>query len=164
MSYEYVEAGSIPNEDIARCVYPYIRVAVWIWIATSVILVALSFKWLEITKLYFYHMMIMATLEMFIPYGIDRKISFHLQLLVGALDFILSYFHWLPSTIIIMFQMIFVTVGRSIFFNETVDSGVIFELFFNMISLALVCWMGHLCITEVGMIYVEADMLRNGNE
>ena len=33
-----------------------------------------------------------------------------------------------------------------------------------MLLLALTLWMGHLVITSVGLIFVESDILRNGNE
>ena len=55
-------------------------------------------------------------------------------------------------------------IGRAVFYAEPLDGKLIFATFSGMIMLTINLLVFHLIITKVGMIYVEAEILRTGNE
>ena len=55
-------------------------------------------------------------------------------------------------------------IGRIIFHEEAVNGVSISALIASMIILAFLLWGMHLIVTKIGMIYVSAEILRQGNE
>ena len=54
--------------------------------------------------------------------------------------------------------------ARHAFFEEPIDSEAIFTCVFNMIVAAMNIWGIHMVVTKWGMIFVDAEVLRTGNE
>ena len=55
-------------------------------------------------------------------------------------------------------------MSRAAFYGEPVDSAVVLACLTNMISMSFICWATHIAITNCGMIAVEAEILRQGND
>ena len=55
-------------------------------------------------------------------------------------------------------------IGRAIFYNEPIGGTEIFAMLSNMVLLSLNLFVIHLVTTKVGLIYIEAEILRTGNE
>ena len=55
-------------------------------------------------------------------------------------------------------------IGRVVFYAEPFDGKLIFATISGMFMLSINLLVFHLIITKVGMIYVEAEILRTGNE
>ena len=49
-------------------------------------------------------------------------------------------------------------------YGEPFTDQIILACLVNMAWQTLVLWIGHLCMTKAGMIYVEAEILSKGNE
>ena len=62
-----------------------------------------------------------------------------------------------------MLQIVVFTAGRKIFYYETIDE-TIKDCLVNMFFSGLSVWGIHLVLTKVGMIFVEAEVNRTGNE
>ena len=81
----------------------------------------------------------------------------------SILDFTLFYFHFWRALMFTMLKMVVFNAGRKIFYYETIDE-TIMECLMNMFFQSLSIWIIHIIITQVGMIFVEAEVLRTGNE
>ena len=68
-----LEDGKIPNSDFARSVLPYARFSVYLWGFNNILLFILSFKWPNVTKLYFYQMFVHSINEFFLPYEMPQS-------------------------------------------------------------------------------------------
>ena len=60
--------------------------------------------------------------------------------------------------------MVIQYIGRIIFHEEAVNGNSLGTLIASMVMLAILLWGMHLVMTKVGMIYVYAEILRQGNE
>ena len=49
-------------------------------------------------------------------------------------------------------------------FGEPITGSVLVQCLMNMAWQSFNLWVCHVCITKVGMIFVEAEILRTGNE
>ena len=49
-------------------------------------------------------------------------------------------------------------------YNEPFTSDVILQIVFLVIWQAFYLWIGHLVMTKVGMLFVDAEIMRAGNE
>lgn len=164
MSAIHVEEGKIPNADLARAVFPYARLSVWIAGVVNVILFLLSFKWPQITKLYFYIMFYHHVNEMLLPYDIPEASSNILRIITGVVDFIACYFHWWPALILSMLNMFLSSLGRAMFYEMPFDSEAIIKTIVNMILVGVMVWFCHIVVTYAGMVFIEVQIVRAGNE
>ena len=127
------ERGGPPNAELARTIYPYARMAMYIFTVGRIILLLASLKWLRVTKCFFYYEQLLAIIEVFLPYDISPNLRNLLLMLTGSFNFITDYFHFLPSMIISCCQFILVAYSRSLFYNEELTSDMIFMVVNNMI-------------------------------
>ena len=127
------ERGGPPNVELARTVFPYATIAMYIFTVGRLILLLASMKWLKITKFFFYYEQILVMIEVFLPYDVSSNLRNLLVMLTGVLNFYSDYFHFLPSMIISCCQFILVAYGRKLFYNEEMTSEVVFMVVNNMI-------------------------------
>ena len=102
--------------------------------------------------------------EMFLPYDIPEASASVLKIAIGLIDFTGCYFHWWPSLILSMLQMLLGSLGRVIFFEMPLDSDAIVKTIINMMSAGSMVWFCHIVISYLGKIFVEAEILRKGND
>ena len=165
-SSEFVEdeGGGPPNTELARTVYPYARMAMYIFSVGRIILLFASMKWLRVTKCFFYYEQIFVVIEVFLPYNISHKLRNVLLMMTGSFNFISDYFHFFPSMIISCFQFLLVAYGRQLFYDEEPTSKVIFMVVNNMILQAFSHWGAHMALSYLGMLMVEAETVRTGEQ
>lgn len=124
----------------------------------------IALKWRKITKIFFYYELITSLLEMMLPSDITQAAATLIRVLVTTLNFISDYFDFLPSLICIILQYPVMAGFHAAFYNLPTDGTFFGGMILNMITSAVSIWMCHICITKIGMIFVEAEVLREGNE
>ena len=103
-------------------------------------------------------------IEQFLPTEMTTATSIGKRLNVSLISFLLDYFHWWPGLIFTLSQLVIQYGGRALMFGEPFTGEVIFQCVINMGLQAFFVWICHICIVKVGMIFVEAEILRTGNE
>ena len=86
------------------------------------------------------------------------------MLLTNVINFFTDYFHFMPAVIVLCMQFPVVVASRAAFFDETVTAKVIILCLTNMLISGALMWGMHIAITNCGMIAVEAEILRSGND
>ena len=79
------------------------------------------------------------------------------------INFMCFYFDLWPSMLSCLANMVIQYIGRIIFHEEEVNGHSLFTLIASMVMLAFLLWGMHLIMTKVGMIYVYAEILRQGS-
>ena len=164
LSQKAVEDGKIPNSDLAKEVYPYATMSVHLWGIINIIMLAISYKYLGITRIYFYNMILMHFIEMFLPLDISAEILNLLKLVSLVTQFVVGYFNFWVDTLLVMLVPVMNLTSRYLFFDDPIDQNTIVATVLSMMMLFVFCWLMHLCISQVGMYYVQAEILRIGNE
>ncbi len=83
--------------------------------------------------------------------------------LLILVEFLLDYFDFAPSLIASLIGLGTVPVKRALFFNEPIGELAV-SYFTSAIWLTFNLSIIHLIITKVGFIYIEAEVLRMGND
>lgn len=86
-----------------------------------------------------------------------------LMLLGNYMVFVMSYFKFLPSLIMVEVCLVPFFVFRYVFYYEE-PSSLVQAAIFYMLNILLAFTFMHIIVTKVGMIFVEAEVLREGNE
>lgn len=144
----------LPFAQGARCVI----------IVTGLIMLFVSTKWLGITKYYIYITSLLHVVYSFIPF--DRA-NGHARIETGlqsSLEFTMCYFKWFPSLLISVFNMVWNQVGRVVVFQEPLDSKSSINLAIDMFIVTGYCWSFHMVLSLFGKYYVDAEILRKGND
>lgn len=98
--------------------------------------------------------------EMFLPFDIPEASGSVLRIVTGFVDFIGCYFHWWPSLILSMLQMLLNSLGRVMFFEMPLDSDTLVKTIINMMFAGLMAWFCHIVFSIFGNLFVEAEILR----
>ena len=124
----------------------------------------LSFKYLKVTKLYIYYNLMTALIwEIGLPstMGTARINYMQMSLLV---IFILDYFHfWAPvlcMTIIHLSQI----ASESILYGNEITASLVIHVLGVCVIQFLHFFTVHIIITHVGMIFVDSEIVRIGND
>ena len=129
-----------------------------------VVLFLLALKWIRVTKVFFYYELITALIEQMLPWNVSWTVACLIRLLVTIVNFVTDYFDFWPSLICLQLQYPVMSIFHSLFHNERVDGQFFAQMFTNMIICSLCVWVAHLSLAKCGMIYCEAEVLRDGNE
>ena len=159
-----LDAGKFANSELVEQIFPYAKNAM---IALNIgrgLLFLISLKWHHVTKLNYYYEMVSFLVECLLPYDVSNNISQWIRLLMTIINFLLDYFHFVPALIFVTLQFVINMAARHAFFEEPIDSEAIFTCVFNMIVAAMNIWGIHMVVTKWGMIFVDAEVLRTGNE
>ena len=54
--------------------------------------------------------------------------------------------------------------GRALMFGEPITGSVAISCLMNMTLQSFFLWICHVCVSKCGMIFVESEILRTGNE
>lgn len=60
--------------------------------------------------------------------------------------------------------MVWNQVGRFVVFRESLDTKASIDLALDMMVVAMFCWTFHMVLSLFGKYYVEAEILRKGND
>lgn len=156
------DGGPSKNADIAEKLQPYIRLGMILFTVGRVILFLVSLRYKRVSKTFIYYEIILDILQALSPQDVGPFHALLFVVLLGMIDFMCNYFDWWPSLIKVYIALGVHWGGQALFVEE---HGISF------LSCALVTgWFGltllgiHLVVTKVGMIYVETEVLKNGNE
>ena len=120
--------------------------------------------WRKITKVFFYYELITSGIEFMLPFDINLATATLIRVLVTLVNFQSDYFHFWPSLVCILLQFPFMAIMNAEFNNLPRDQGFYSKIVSDMIVQAVLIWICHLFITKAGMIFVEVEVLRDGNE
>ena len=99
-----------------------------------------------------------------LPFDINLATATLIRVLVTLVNFQSDYFHFWPSLVCILLQFPFMAIMNAEFNNLPRDQGFYSKIVSDMIVQAVLIWICHLFITKAGMIFVEVEVLRDGNE
>ena len=138
----------------------------FIFSAGRIVLLLISMKYLAICKTYFYYELILVMIEQFLPLNENIGTANTRILLMQTLNFLLHYFDWWPSMICALLTLPVYLYGRATlhFEPEPISADTLIYLVISMIWLFMNILICHLIITKVGFIFVDAEILRTGNE
>ena len=133
-------------------------------IFAHLILLFLSFKYLRVTKVYIYCNLIVTLIcEIGLPNGLGaERIEFmHLSLLM---IFILDYFDFYPSIVCIIIVHLSQIASESILYGNEITTSHVISVLGICVLQFLQLFTIHIIITKVGMIFVESEIVRIGND
>mmetsp|Transcript_27432 Transcript_27432/g.36695 ORF Transcript_27432/g.36695 Transcript_27432/m.36695 type:complete len:177 (+) Transcript_27432:477-1007(+) len=76
------------------------------------------------------------------------------------MNFWLCYFHWRSGILCTLLSIAPVYISRFLFYNDVVALNFLVSLPWHSLNLFFI----HLIISKVGMLFVETEVLRSGNE
>ena len=102
MSKQAIEDGEIPNEDLARKLHGNVTTAVYLVLCLNTFALLFSYKYLRITKLYFYSCILIHSLEVFLPRDETANVARQYRNVSVATQFMMGYFNFWSDTILAM--------------------------------------------------------------
>lgn len=128
-----------------------------------ILILIVAFKYRRIVRITMYFESINWILEAMLPTGTDLSHDATLMIIGSYMIFVMSYFKFLPSLFAVEVSLIPFFTFRYVFYYE--DGGMLaMSAVFYMLNLGIAITFMHLIMTKVGMIFVEAEVLREGNE
>jgi len=100
LSVDDIDKYEVFNKENAKLVYPYAKTAHYLWVALSLGMLLLSFKWQQISKAYIYWMVIYNLISFYLP--IPESFNDQLPRVAStiSIEFLLCYFNFNPSLIL----------------------------------------------------------------
>ena len=74
--------------------------------AGRLVLLLLQLKWPQLSKINFYYETGLIMIEQLIPFQIAVQESIDFRMLIDLLGFVLDYFHWWPSLVLSLSQIV----------------------------------------------------------
>ena len=99
-----------------------------------------------------------------LPFDITWTVASLIRLLITEVNLITDYFDWWPSLVCTLLQYPILGAARAMFYNEPVDVKFFFFITSSMLVSALFSWITHVSIMKLNFIFIEAEVLREGNE
>ena len=127
-----------------------------------VVLFAACFKWPKLTKLYLYFECFLEVIVGCLPTEINVTRDVTYTGFMIFINFWMFYFEPISGLIASSLALVPVFVKRAVFHLEPAT-----DLASNFASVLLwqcTClWLTHLCLTKIGFIYIDVEILREGN-
>ena len=106
-------------------------------------------------------MIIMHAIEVFLPYDISEASSNYIKLAGVTTQFVMCYFHWWASLVTAMLVPTMNMLSRFLFYDEQFNT---LKAIMTGLMIGVWIWFMRMCFVQVGMYYVEAEILRIGND
>ena len=158
-----MDKGGPPDYDRAVAVFPYAKTCCIIYLICRVILFFICFKCPELIKYSLYYELLFVCFDAALPFEIVVNKEIQLTSISIILNVILNYFDLLPSLIAALLALIPLFVKRAVYYEDEVSGLIVQYLaasFWVLINVTCL----NLVITKVGMIYVDAAVLREGKD
>ena len=133
-------------------------------IFARLILLFLSFKYLRVTKVYiYYNLFVILVCEMGLPnsLGAERIEFIQLSLIIV---FCSDFFDFYPSIVCIMIVHLTQIASESILYGNEITTSLVISVLGVCILQFINLFTIHILITKVGMIFVESEIVRIGND
>ena len=162
-SETFLDEGGPPNVDLARDIFPYAKAVFITFSALRVIFFIACLQWPHLAKLSLYFEYSFYVIRFFLVQDINTPSDTHMTTLMIIMDFLLCYFEFMPGLIASLFALVLTYFKRAVFFEEpaldlAIDCAI--QSVFVSVNLVII----HLIISKVGMIYTDAEVLRQGND
>lgn len=162
-SKEYIDAEKPHNEELMKTMFPILQWTMIIMTFGRLILMAISMKKLSICKTYIYYQVLYGILEDCLPRDFGDMQS-KLSNTNNIMNFCLLYFDFWPNCLTMSALPLVQLMTNTFVYDKNMTGSLIWHCiaatgwqFFSL----LMC---HMVINAVGLIFVEADILRSGNE
>ena len=162
-SRDYIAEGKPHNEEFVARYQSFLQWAMLTMTFGRLALMVISFKKQQVCKIYIYYQILYSLLEECMPrdYG---TMQVNIFMTNNVMNFCLLYYDFWPSSICMVLSQAVQMVIIAVVYEETITAGTV-----GMTIAAMVWQFGnlflcHLIINSVGMLFVEADILRSGNE
>lgn len=162
MTQEYIDKGGLPNQELAIEIYPYAKVANQLRLLVRIALFIACFKWPKLNKLIIYFECFNEVLAAGMPQEINTTADINYSIMIITVNYIIFYFDFFSGSVASTLALAPLFVKRAIFHNEdaiALAGRFLMASLFQLLNL----WALHMTITKVGMIYVDAEVLRQGN-
>ena len=164
-SQKFLDAGGpTQNEGIAVKLLPYLRLAMILFTVGRVILLGLSLKYKKVTKSFIYYELVLDIIQALLPQDVVPSYSLTIVVITGVLDFMFNYFDFLPSLVKVYIALIVHFIGQALYVKDQDRALTCISYLLMMLWSGVVLFGLHLIFTMVGMTYVDAEVLKNGNE
>lgn len=129
-----------------------------------IIILLASFKYLKITKVVAYYQLTMEFIfELGLPINRGSESAVFVNLLTQFF-FVLDYFHFWPTAVACSVVSITNGVAKGYLYSNQLSNIVTYEIVFNVMSNFFNIFFSHIVITACGMLFVNAELLRQGND
>ena len=158
------EADGPKNLQAALAFYPYASVFLYsLWLARIIIHLG-SLKWPRLLKLYYFIELLLLVTYAFIPanvpFAMEQQLRLQENTIVFSGCFFFNFWVAMPCTVLSFMPMY---VMRVYLYGEEAGP-VVFNALISMpwhiLNMFFINWI----VTKVGYIYIEAVVLRSGNE
>ena len=152
------------NKDFTDATFGYFKNAYMILFFSRVIFVGVSFKYLKVTKAIAYLQLAKELIfELGIPINRGSESAAFVNMKT-TLYFSLDYFHFWPTAIFCSAVSITNGVAKGYLYSNQMSNIVSYEVILNVLTNFLTQTIIHIIINAAGMLFVEAELLRVGNE
>jgi len=156
--------GPPSNFELCQQMNPVASIAIKVLTSVRLAILLSCFKWMWIIRYsIFVELLLVPLVEIFLPSQIGSAQDFNMALMMSFLNTELYYFEFKRHCAFGFLPVLFTAIRRYLFHAESLEdmSGILVSMIFAVpASLILV----HLIITKVGMIFVNAIVLRAGND
>mgnify|MGYP000894697018 CR=1 FL=1 len=112
LSVDDIDKYEVFNKENAKLVYPYAKTAHYLWVALSLGMLLLSFKWQQISKAYIYWMIIANLIQFYLP--VPESFNSQVARIASniSIEFILCYFNFTSSLILALLTIVNSQIAR----------------------------------------------------
>ena len=163
LTEDFIEKGGPPNLELALKLLPYFKIVCMMQRAATVLCFIVCLKWPRLVKWLIYFEMLDEVINVGLPIEIESSTDVTFRMLVTTLRFIICYFNGFAGIFWANVSMSTVFFRRALLFDEEVG-GLVIGYVLTVVSLTANLIFAHLILTKIGMIYIDAEVLREGND
>lgn len=152
-----------PNADLAQEIFPWFKTMNQIFLVARLVFFVACLKWPRLIKLSLYLEYFKYVLNFGLPQELNNNSETLLLVLNIQMDFVLCYFEFAPGLIASLLAIVLTYTKRAVFFEEAIG-GLSIDCVISIIWVTMNLVIIHLIISKVGMIYTDAEVLRDGND
>ena len=152
------------DKEMAEAIFPIVKWAHIIGTLGRIVLLAISYKKPRVCRMYFFYELMMMMIDQCLPRDINLETLNFLLLLLTTLNFFsMAYDYW-PNLVACSISQVIFTAIRASVYNDELNGDAVLGCFFNILWSVLVTLCAHVVITSAGLLFVEAEILRQGND
>ena len=160
----FVEKNGGPaNNEAAQANLPYAKAILYVLYAIRFFINIFSLKWPKLIKGSFYVEMIVSMTESFIPDDFTLEQEQMFQISTGYVFFWLGYFRfWIDLTWLVV-SFVPMYANRVILHGDTIERVILNAALiipWHIFNAFIIHWV----ITKIGFLFIDAEVLRKGNE
>ena len=161
-SQEFIDNEGEHNTDVVSKIFPIVKYAMIAMTVGRLVLMLISYKNLKVCQSYIYYQAAYMILEMCLPrnYG-DMQLN--MLMVNNVFNFLLLYTNFWPNCIVMLSTQMFQVASNSLVYDKEFNQQVIMQCVISLFYQFLNYFLIHIGTNLVGLLYVEAELLRQGN-